>query len=648
VNALAASPAPNLFPWRAPLAADWLERWTALDRRVRTVDSATEATELDAVTIEARRLAGQALGPREHLKLEQLAKRLLSHAERFPLLRHFRIGLIGNRTLSYLIGPLRAAGLARGLLVEAIEAPYDSAARMAFGADDVFAGTKLDATVIALDAAAFPGADDLLDDAGEKQALDDAAAFLNQLARATREKTGAPAIVATMPSTGSRISSADLALMGSAERFAMLLNATIIDGARTRDWLVWDVAALATRIGVDAWFDPIRYHEAKTPFRIELSAVVADHLCRILAAMAGKACRALVVDLDNTIWGGVIGDDGLSGIRLGQNSAEGEAFVAFQRFILELRRRGIAVAVCSKNTDAIAREPFRSHPEMLLKEAHIAVFQANWEDKASNIKAIAETLGLGLESLAFADDNPAERERVRQELPLVSVPELGDEPAFYPARIADSGVFEHLLLNADDLGRAQSYQSRAAGAELKSKIGNYDEYLASLKMTLTVSRFDAVGRPRIAQLVNKSNQFNLTTRRYNEEDVRRLEEDRDGVLCWQAQLDDAFGQHGMIGVVIARKQPRTWSIDSWLMSCRVLSRGVEETLMNLLVAEAWDAGAETVTGEYLPTPRNGMVADFFPRLGFELAEEGENGGKRYVCHTASYVPRKSFIEVVRT
>jgi FkbH-like protein len=428
----------------------------------------------------------------------------------------------------------------------------------------------------------------------------------------------------------------------------MLLNRLIVDGAQRREWIMWDLEALAARVGRDNWFDAVRFHEVKAPFRIDLGALVADHLCRTIAAMTGKSCRALVLDLDNTLWGGVVGDDGVPGIRLGQNSAEGEAYVDFQRFIMNLRRRGIVLAVCSKNTDAIAREPFRTHPEMLLKEQHIAVFQANWLDKASNLTAIAEALDLGLESLGFADDDAAERERVRQELPMVSVPEIGSEPAYYAARIADSGIFEHLLLTSDDRARAESYQRRTAGAELKARIGNYDEYLDSLKMTLTVSRFDAIGRARIAQLINKSNQFNLTTRRYSEIDIRRFEENTQEILCWQASLEDRFGRHGVVAVVIVRTAPRIWAIDTWLMSCRVLSRSIEETLMNLLMAEARAAGVETVAGEYLPTPRNALVADFYRRLGFSPAENATpSPGAWYRAHPASHVRLKSFIEIRR-
>jgi FkbH-like protein len=635
------------FPWRSPLSADWSGRWAALDRRVRALDEHSEPAEYGAIAIEARRLANQALGPHENLKLEHLARRMLPGAERFKDLRHFRLGLIGNRTLSYLVAPLRAAGLSRGLLIEAVEVPYDLAIAMAVGPTTTFDGRPFDTSVIVLDEAAFPGSRVPLDLAHEADAFSDAEVFLERLIRGICGAVGAPAIVATMPATESNVSSSELALPGSTPRLLVRLNNMISDGAGRRDWIIWDLAALASRVGIDNWIDSVRFHEAKIPFRIELGPLVADHLCRTLAAIAGKSCRALVFDLDNTIWGGVVGDDGVSGIRLGQNSAEGEAYLAFQRFLLTLRQRGVVLAVCSRNTDAIAREPFRKHPEMLLREEHIAIFQANWEDKATNLKAIAEALNLGLESIAFADDNAAERERVRQELPLVSVIEIGDEPALFSARIADSGVFEHLPLTADDRSRAASYQTRAASAELRTRIGNHHEYLRSLNMKLSVSRFDEVGRSRIVQLINKSNQFNLTTRRYNEIQVRDFEENVRDILCWQARLEDAFGQHGVIGVVIVRKLQEDWEIDTWLMSCRVVARGIEETLMNVLMAEARSAGARGITAEYVPTQRNGLVADLYPRLGFSRVKADAIVGSRFRAYPDSHPRLKSFIEVER-
>jgi FkbH-like protein len=643
------------FSWRPKLTQDWLSRWDELESRIRLLDGKSAAAEFDAISIEARQLAGHALGPHENLKMERLARRMLAQHERFAGLRHLRVGVISNRTVSHLIAPLAAAGLVRGLLVEAIEVPYESVLRRAFDrenvGEDVSRGVgnlvPADASVIILDEGAFRGPDAPLDNAREEQALGDAQIFLRRTVASLGAAGCARAIVATLPLPAWSISSSESSLAGSSQSFVLRLNQLIADAARSGEWLMWDLAALASRVGADCWFDVIRFHEAKIPFRFELAALVADHLCRILAAISGKSCRALVLNLDDTLWGGVVGDDGVSGIRLGENSAEGEAYLAFQRFLLNLRQRGIVLAVCSKNTDAIAREPFQHHPEMLLKEEHFAVFQANWLDKAANLRTIAATLGLGLESIAFADDNPAERARVRQELPMVSVIELGSEPAFYPGRIADSGVFEHLQLNSEDRLRADSYRARALGAAQAATVGSYDDYLRSLKMTLSVLPFDAVGRSRIAQLINKSNQFNLTTRRYSEMDVQRFEESPSEFLCWQARLDDAFGQHGVISVLIVRKLAKEWQIDTWLMSCRVLMRGVEEALMNLLMQDARDAGVEVIIGEYIPTARNALVADLYGRLGFARIEGDAGGVARYSADPRSYAAGDCFLEVRR-
>ena len=634
------------FAWRAPLTTRWAQDWAALDAAIRAQHSSKkQITDTEQLCGEIRALATQRLGPHEQMKLEGLARRLMGLGDQLPALRKMSIGLLGNHTLSFLVNPLRAAGLARNLLVDAIEAPYNSAALAAFGDANLFSGATLDSVVAVLDLEAFAASRELLNQETEDAAVAQAEHFLRRLAASLRRDTTASFILATIPFIAPAISSSDIALTGSDARLAMRINGLIMDGAKLGLWHVWDLASLAARVGFDNWYDPESFHLAKVPFRIELCPLVADHLCRILGAMAGKSCRALVVDLDNTLWGGIVGDDGWEGIRLGQGSTDGEAYLAFQRFILELHRRGVVLAVSSKNSEEIAREPFRLHPEMILKETHFSVFQANWDDKASNILAIAKALNLGLESVAFADDNPAERERVRQSLPQVTVPELGEDPAHFAARLSDSGAFEHLLLNRDDLARAKSYDSNAQRAELRASAGNYDEYLTSLKMRLTVNRFDEAGNARITQLINKSNQFNLTTRRYNSEDVRKFAGDSEGILCWQVQLEDAFANHGMIGIVIVRKSAETWTIDSWLQSCRVLSRGVEQSLANLLLAQARQAGAKRVVGEYVPSARNAMVGDFYARLGFAALGAGDRGATLFECCCDSFKPLTTFIQV---
>lgn len=600
------------FAWRPPAPGDWVERWTSLDAQVR---SGLDPHTIDNAGVELRRLAGCRLDDRQQLKLEKLCARMAAAGPTPSGFRRFRLGILASRTWDMMSAPLAAAGAARGLMIEVEHAGYDELEAFVHGASDRFSGRSLDAVLVAPDAAFFTPAAGLLDPAAEAAALEAAVAKLAGLARAVRKTAGCAPILATLPDAEVRVTGADLGLAGSRARLIARLNILMGEGAGRGDWILWDQAELAQWVGHNRWLDPVGRRLAKTPFAGALAPLVADHLSASLAAMSGKAGRAAVIDLDNTLWGGVIGDDGLEGIRLGADTAEGEAYLAFQAYLHDLRARGVVLAVCSKNTDAVARDPFRNHPDMLLREEHIAVFQANWLDKASNIQAIAETLALGLESVVFLDDNPAERERVRQALPLVKAPEIGDDPALFELMVRRSGVFEHLSLTQEDMDRASAYGVEARRALVRAEIGDYDAYLASLAMTMTIQPFDELGLPRIVQLIAKSNQFNLTTRRYNDEMVRRLMAD-EAVFGWQVRLEDRFGRHGVIGVVIVRMDGREWIIDSWIQSCRVLRRGVEEAIMNALVAKARAAGAERLVGEFAPTARNALVTDFYERLGF--------------------------------
>lgn len=590
------------MPWRAPMPPDWTERAKAMTARLK----AGAIDDPAAAAIELRRLAGCRLSPSAQLTMERLARAYAAANLPAGPARRLRIGLLGAQTLSFLAGPLAAAGPARGLIVDVVEAAYGQLAPFAYGGASPFGGAALDAVLVVLDGGSPGGADEAM-------------ALIDALAERVRS-LGATPIVATIPSPAAIAMSGDLVIATSARRTIAAVNDHIVTGAAAGRWLVWDMNGLAARVGHDRWHDPVRLHLAKIPFAVDLAPLAADHLAALLAAMAGKAARAAVVDLDNVLWGGVIGDDGVDGIRIGQYSAEGEAFVAIQRHLLALRERGVVLAVCSKNNDVIARQPFRDHPDMLLREEHFAVFQANWSDKASNVRAIADALRLGEDALVFIDDNPAERDRVRQELPLVHVPEMGDDPAYYPRLLLQSGLFEHLPLTADDRARAEAYGAEARRVAIRDKVGSYDDYLRSLGMTMTIRRFDAIGLPRIAQLVGKSNQFNLRSMRYNEEQLRALGDSPDR-LCWQVRLGDRFGDHGMIAVVIVDTSGEEWFIDNWLQSCRVLERGVEAAIMNALEAAAKAAGAVRIVGEYIPNARNALVADFYPRMGF-AAQDG--------------------------
>ena len=438
--------------------------------------------------------------------------------------------------------------------------------------------------------------------------------------RRIRERFGALVIQQTLLNGAQPLFGSFEGLVPAAP-FALItrLNAALREAAQHEGVLLLDLAWHAARQGErQRWVDPVRWHHAKQLVSPELAPIYGDLLARVIAAAFGLSRKCLVLDLDNTLWGGVIGDDGLDQIRLGQGSAAGEAFLAFQQYCRLLARRGIILAVCSKNEERIALEAFESHPEMALQCSDVAAFVANWNDKASNIRDIAKTLAIGLESVVFVDDNPAERAIIRRELPDVAVPELPDDVAEYPARLALAGYFEAAAFTADDARRTEQY---VLNAERRASLdGSTDMagFLQSLDMVMTVQPFAAVDMERITQLTNKTNQFNLTTRRRTRTDMEQLCADPD-ILTLQARLADKFGDNGLIEVLIARPdadQRNTLMIDTWLMSCRVLGRGVEQATLEVLVRLGADRGATALLGEYIPTAKNGLVAEHYANLGF--------------------------------
>ncbi len=626
-----------LQAWREPLAGDWRER---LAEVVTTLAADREA---DAGPL--RRLAAMRLGDGERMWLRRALKGLRTHAEPPRGFRAFRLLLVSNRTLSFLAGDLEAAGAARGLMIEAVEADYDAVAALALDAAKLPPHGAFDAVLLLVDAEFFPASGDLADVEAERASLAGERERLEAIIAGLARKCRAPVLTATIPVAENHWTSADLAIAGTTARRLQFLNAAIVELAQERRTVVFDLACLAARIGGFAFFDPARFHLAKTPFSFGASPVVADALASLFAAMTGRAGRVLALDLDNTLWGGVVADDGVSGITLGQGSPEGEAFLDFQRRAAELRRRGVALAVCSKNLEEIAREPFRSHPDMLLRESDIAAFVANFDDKATNLARIARALDLDVSSIVFFDDNPAERERVRSSLPWAMVPEPGDDPAEFGRTLLASGYFEHLQITAEDTNRAAAYHARAEARTLRDSVSDYGEYLTSLGMEMVIAPFDAIGRARIAQLVQKSNQFNLTTKRYGEPDIEAIEHDA-ARIAWQIRLKDRFADHGLICVVIADKGAKQWRIDSWIMSCRVLERGVEIATMAELVARARHEGATALIGEYRPTARNALVRDFYPKLGFAPAPSDDPDGFVYVLDLANASFPQTMMSVV--
>jgi len=412
---------------------------------------------------------------------------------------------------------------------------------------------------------------------------------------------------------------------------------------------VLDLDLLSARFGKEAWAGWRYWYAARQHPSFEALPLLASCEVALIRGCVGLAKKALVLDLDNTLWGGVIGEDGLEGIQLGPPSSAGEAYADFQDYVRTLKERGIVLAVCSKNNPDDAREPFQKHDACRLSLDDFAVFVANWQDKASNIRQIAEILNLGLDSLVFVDDNPAERALVRSELPEVAVPELPTDAAEYAQALEKEGYFEATALSEDDLRRAESYRANARCEALKSEASSLEEFLASLKMEVASGPFNSSTIPRVSQLVGKTNQFNLTTRRHSEELIRRMAVSPD---CWTQsfRLRDRFGDHGLIGVMVARAAhdaSACWEIDTWLMSCRVLGRQVEEYMFDTLVEAARSAEIRTIRGLYIPTAKNGLVADLYPRMGFKTTRQEDDGREWFEFPLAdNYAAKNCFVRPI--
>jgi FkbH-like protein len=612
------------MPWLLAAPVNFKERAKALANSV----SPNEA--------EARRLAAFALGLNE---LGTLGKAVSKQKDFFVTKAGFtpvKLGIVASHTMDYLAAALPGTGLRHSLVVDVVLAGYGQAAQQLLDPNSDFAAKSLDCVLLAFDYRALGLGSVRLrkDDANE--AVSAAVNHVSSMAAGIRDILKATCILQTLvPPSDPVFGGLDARIPGSPRAMIERFNARLFDEVAKQNDLVVDVAFLASKVGFDCWNDAREWHKAKLASSLDATPLYADQICRLLGAARGKARKCLVTDLDNTLWGGVIGDDGIDGIALGQNSAVGEAHVALQRFLLDLRRRGVILAVCSKNEDVTARIPFRDHPEMVLKEDHIAVFIANWSDKANNLREIAATLNIGTDSLVFLDDNPVERGQVREVLPEVAVPELTEDPADYISLLANAGYFEATGLSQEDLARADFYQANAERVSLQ-RVGNLEDYLRSLHMMATISPFKAVGRIRIAQLINKSNQFNLTTRRYSESEVEAFENDP-LKFCLQVRLTDRFGDNGMISVVIFDKDRDEWSCDTWLMSCRVLGRRVEELLLATVAEAARSAGAKRLKGTYIPTKKNGLVVEHFAKLGFTKTGDLPDGGTTWALELAGYI-----------
>lgn len=404
---------------------------------------------------------------------------------------------------------------------------------------------------------------------------------------------------------------------------------------------ICDIAEVQNKIGRDMMFASNVYTTTEMVLSTNALPYVASRVMDIICAIMGQFKKCLILDLDNTVWGGVIGDDGLEGIQLGHGLGIGKAFTEFQMWVKKLKQRGVIICVASKNNEETAKEPFEKHPDMVLKLDDIAVFQANWETKVDNIRTIQSVLNISFDSMVFLDDNPFERNIVRENIPGITVPDLPQDPADYLEYLYSLNLFETANYSNADKDRTKQYQVEAKRVSFSKTFTNEADFLKSLNMVSTVSGFTKFNIPRVAQLSQRSNQFNLRTIRYTEADITAMAENPD-VVDLSFTLEDKFGDNGLIAVVIMKPLDKEiLFVDTWFMSCRVLKRGMENFILNTMVKKAKAAGYKQIIGEYLPTLKNKIVERHYEKLGFSKIEG--TATLQYFLNIETYRDKDNFI-----
>jgi FkbH-like protein len=557
-----------------------------------------------------------------------------------------RVALLADVSTQHLVPMLRALYASNGYDAEIFEAGFDTVQLEAYNSASDLYVFKPQLVVIVQSVAKMRN--HYYDFAGERSNFgQQQAAEIEATWQAIHAQLQVPIIQSTFAVPYERpFGNFSQKVPGSLQGSILELNRELyLRAQRYPSVFINDVENIASWVGRSRFFDEKLWALAKSLCALESLPHVAQSIVDISLATFGRAIKCVVLDLDNTLWGGVVGDDGLEGIGLGDLD-EGGAFRSLQLFLRDLWSRGIVLAVCSKNNEAIARQVFQEHPNMVLREEHIAVFVANWEDKASNIRSIREKLNIGFDAMVFLDDNPFERNLVRQLVPQIIVPELPEDPALYVRAISELNLFEAASQSALDGKRTAMYQDQDKREAEAKKIGNIDDYLKSLDTAAEFGRFESRNLSRIAQLIQRSNQFNLTTRRYSEAQCEAFMRD-DGYFPFSITVSDRFGDFGLINVAILRHSPDELEIDVFLMSCRVLKRGVEQYAMNKIFEYARAHNCKRVIGRYIPSAKNVMVKGFYEEFGFQrLDADGE--GTLWALDANHYVPRDVFIRELTT
>lgn len=548
-----------------------------------------------------------------------------------------KVALLGDTATQFLATAIRGYGYERGYNINMYEAEYSQVERQVLDPTSDLYQFNADYVVV------FQSTHKLLEKyslaTAEQQALlaDDRIAFVNSLCSLVKARV----IYYNHPEIGDAVfGSYANKVSGSFTYQLRKLNYELMNAAiGNANLFVCDIAEVQNKHGRDYMFDSNVYVSTEMVLSIDCLPIVAARTMDIICAAQGRIKKCLILDLDNTLWGGVVGDDGWENIQIGHGLGIGKAFTEFQEWIKKLKARGIIICVCSKNDEDKAKEPFVKNPEMVLKLDDIAVFVANWDNKADNIRHIQSILNIGFDSMVFLDDNPFERNMVRENVPGVLVPELPEDPGDYLEYLYSLNLFETASYSAGDKDRTKQYQIEAMRVQTMKSFANEADFLKSLGMVSVVKGFDKFNTPRVAQLSQRSNQFNLRTVRYTEADIEAYSANQQ-VIDLSFTLADKFGDNGLICVVIMKPQDsETLFVDTWFMSCRVLKRGMENFTLNTMVAAARSRGYRQIIGEYIPTAKNAMVKDHYVNLGFKAL-----GDNQFVLDIESYKERECYIK----
>ena len=570
------------------------------------------------------------------ITFKELKRNLKKDVSALPTIK---VSLLGDTATQFLATAIKGEGIERGYNIDLFEAEYNQVERQVLDPTSDLYAHDAKYTVV------FQSTHKLLEQyslkpASEWRALaDERINFIRTIC----ENVGGKIIYYNYPEIEDTVFGSYANKVSSSFSYQLRkLNYELMNLAQEYPNLfICDIAGIQNKFGRDFMFDSTVYVSTEMILSIDALPYVASRTLDIIASIEGKFKKCLILDLDNTVWGGVVGDDGWENIQVGHGLGIGKAFSEFQQWVKKLKNRGIIVCVCSKNDEDKAKEPFEKNPEMVLKLDDISVFVANWENKADNIRTIQSILNIGFDSMVFLDDNPFERNMVRENVPGVTVPELPEDPGEYLEFLYTQNLFETASYSSADKDRTKQYQVEAQRVATAKTFTNEGDFLKSLEMVSEVSGFTSFNTPRVAQLSQRSNQFNLRTVRYTEDQITAIENDPKQ-KGFAFTLEDKFGDNGLIAVVILQeKDTETLFIDTWFMSCRVLKRGMENFTLNTIVEYAKVNGYKKIIGEYLPTQKNGMVAEHYPSLGFAKLDGTETA--QWVLDVDKYKEKENYI-----